>query len=379
MSAADSPFMLPAPGPHLDPALLRQYAAGSLTPNQQHLVEAHTLDCEQCADILDGLMMSDAATTDQAIAALRSRLQQRLPQPVPATPSWAWPRVAAAAALLGLTASGIWGWQHFQETTPEVARTAVVAPLATPAEPQPTPAPPVAAAPTASTPTEPTPAASSSATESASIALASAARPSQSQPMRSRPGRRPVLVAADAAPQADQTPAGDIAAASAGAPVVVAAEASPDFALATEDQKASASVPEPLAEVAVAAKSKKAAAADLPAARREAAAGHTTAAMPAAPQVAPTPIGGIIPLREYVRRTATEFDPTPYAGRLTGTVHVRALIGEDGKILQVKVVRHLRPDYDAEALRIVCEGPSWVPGITGGRRGPMPVEITVPF
>ena len=53
MSPADSlSAQLPAPGPHPVTAELRAYAAGTLTPAEQHRVEAHTLDCERCADLL---------------------------------------------------------------------------------------------------------------------------------------------------------------------------------------------------------------------------------------------------------------------------------------------------------------------------------------
>jgi hypothetical protein len=43
------------------------------------------------------------------------------------------------------------------------------------------------------------------------------------------------------------------------------------------------------------------------------------------------------------------------------------------------VLRGLRADYDEEAQRLVCEGPNWVPGISGGRRAPQKVDVAVPF
>ena len=76
MSPADSPFAsLPAPGPHPATAELRAYAAGTLAPADEHRIEAHSLDCERCADLITGFSMSDAATTDRAVAELRTRLQ----------------------------------------------------------------------------------------------------------------------------------------------------------------------------------------------------------------------------------------------------------------------------------------------------------------
>ncbi|MDQ2793641.1 MAG: zf-HC2 domain-containing protein, partial [Bacteroidota bacterium] len=79
MLPADSPFApLPAPGPHPATAELRAYAAGTLSPADEHRLEAHSLDCERCAELLEGFSMSDAATTDHALAELRARLQARV-------------------------------------------------------------------------------------------------------------------------------------------------------------------------------------------------------------------------------------------------------------------------------------------------------------
>ena len=64
---------------------------------------------------------------------------------------------------------------------------------------------------------------------------------------------------------------------------------------------------------------------------------------------------------------------------MTGTVRVQFVVGADGRLSNLKVTRGLRADYDAEAVRIVCEGPAWQPGIAGGRRAPLVMEVTVPF
>jgi anti-sigma factor RsiW len=64
-------------GPHLPVALLRQYAAGTLAPAAQHRVEAHTLACPRCNDILEGLLQGSTTTTDQALAQLQQRLAPR--------------------------------------------------------------------------------------------------------------------------------------------------------------------------------------------------------------------------------------------------------------------------------------------------------------
>jgi TonB family protein len=109
-------------GPHLPLALLRQYATGTLAPAAQHRVEAHTLGCPRCADILEGLLQTPPATTDQAVAQLQQRLRHRVqqaaapgrqgPQLAP-RPRWLALQLAAAATLLlSLVAGGWWAWQQ---------------------------------------------------------------------------------------------------------------------------------------------------------------------------------------------------------------------------------------------------------------------------
>jgi hypothetical protein len=98
--------------------------------------------------------------------------------------------------------------------------------------------------------------------------------------------------------------------------------------------------------------------------------------MPAAKGIAPMPTVGMASFRDKLRREAAEFVPE---GRLSGTVQLRLTIGADGKLEGISVLRGLRADYDAEAQRLVCEGPAWVPGISGGRRATLQVDVAVPF
>jgi len=84
-------------------------------------------------------------------------------------------------------------------------------------------------------------------------------------------------------------------------------------------------------------------------------------------------------LREKLRREAAEFVPEASARALSGTVRLRVIIGADGKVKKIDVLRGLRADYDAEAQRLVREGPAWVPGVSGGRRAAQVVDVAVPF
>ena len=348
-------------GPHLPVALLRQYAAGALATAAQHRVEAHTLACPRCADILAGLQQTPPATTDQALAQLQQRLRQRVQQQ--AAPArydreerrnwWLIPQLAAAAALLlGLVAGGWWAWQQ-RHSSAQVATTAVPV-VPAPVTATKPPEPPVVQAP-----------AVASAPITEKLTTTTARTYSTHRPTASRPAQQATnqqnAVADVAVPQAE--------------PVAPAAEPAK-----------AASPPAPLASTSPPADSQKLAGrvAGLAVAANRAAEGYDAAPqrkaiMPAAPAIAPAPAGGYSALREKLRREATEFKPEAPDQPLSGTVQLRLTIGADGKIQQIKVIRGLREDYDEEAQRLVCDGPAWIPGISGGRRAPLDVDIAVPF
>ncbi len=348
-------------GPHLPAMLLRQYAAGTLAPAAQHRVEAHTLACPRCADILAGLQQTTAATTDQALAKLQQRLRQRVQQQ--AAPArydreerrnrWLIPQLAAAAALLlGLVAGGWWAWQQ-RHTSATIATTTGAPVVPAPATPPPANAvQPAPEAPTAA-PTAKQPAASTQA-RVARLPLASRAA-------RHRSTTQDIEEADNVVPQ----PAPAELAAAPAAPVT------PSVPLA--------SAPPPADSLRLAG---RVAGLDMRAKHAAPAYEGTSlreAAMPAAPKLPPAPVGGYSALREKLRREATEFKPEAPDQPLSGTVQLRLTIGADGKIQQIKVLRGLREDYDEEAQRLVCDGPNWIPGVSGGRRAPLDIDIAVPF
>jgi len=386
MLPADSPFAsLPAPGPHPAPTELRAYAAGTLAPAEQHRIEAHALECERCADVLAGFSMTDAPATEQAIAELRARLQARVgtEEPVPAPGPRAWPRLAAAAALLGAVAGGVWVWEQPRAAAPTVA-TAPPTKAAQPAQPVAAdvaaPKPATAAAAGAAAPVAAPAAPAGHGREYAAVVRPAAKR----RPPAGRRITSAVVVADQEAPPDNSDP--DAFATAETAPAAPplrtakakAAVAAPDAAgraapagPADSMPAAARAAPEPAfsQDKALA----KTALPDNPVARMAA------SPMPAALAINPAPVGGSLALRQYLRREAAAFEPEINALRIAGSVRVRVLVGADGKIIQLKVTRGMRPDYDAEALRIVCDGPAWQPGVAGGRRATLPVELTVPF
>ncbi|HEX8507455.1 MAG TPA: energy transducer TonB [Hymenobacter sp.] len=398
MSPADSPFAsLPTPGPHPATGELRAYAEGTLAPAEQQRIEAHMLDCERCADVVDGFSMTDAATTDQAVAALRNRLQARVgtPEPQPlASPSY-WPRVAAAAALLGVVAGGVWTWEQRDTISPPAtARLEKTAP-AVAVEPSPAPAqvPNTASASSAEAPVASAPKAAADYAAVTTTAPQRAARPQLERvASRAAKARNTQVVVADkevladaaepaaaAAPDgwASSQPAAKPAAAASGT-AVESADKSESVQL--EEKVATADTARTRNESSAASPAKKAKAfSAAPAPSSGATARVLATPLPGAIAIKPAPVGGTSALRDYLHREAMEFEPENNALRLTGTVRLKFIVGADGKVSDLKVTRGLREDYDNEAIRMVCEGPAWQPGVAGGRRAPLPMELNVTF
>lgn len=346
-------------GPHLPVALLRQYAAGTLAPAAQHRVEAHTLACTRCADILEGLLQTPATTTDQAVAQLQQRLRQRVQQAAPTRqgqrlatrrPRWQSLQLAAAAALLlSMVAGGWWAWRQRQaaaQAPMAVATTSALPatePVVTPplSSPAPPPAPEALRAPATAQPSAPL------------------AHPGARRSHRRAAAPRPATL-----PQATQpeTPT-STAATSVPPSLEVAPSTASSQPLHLPDSTSLAGTAKPQVGHSFATD---------PTLVRD-------AKMPAARRIAPMPTGGMASFRDKLRHEAAEFVPEAPERRLSGTVQLRLTIGADGKLESISVLRGLRADYDAEAQRLVCDGPVWVPGISGGRRAALQVDVAVPF
>jgi TonB family protein len=371
MSPANPHFPARTPAAaHLPAAVLRQYAAGTLTAAERRQVERHTLDCALCADALEGYQQAaPAATSPAALAELQQRLHARVaaePARTPRVGAW-W--MAAAAAVLLLAFVGLWQWQRPTTTARAPRATAARerqqerAPAVVSA-----PAPAVDAAPPAAPVTPPV--AAPAQPEPAPAYAAAPVRPLR----RARPA-----VAATRAPVAatDVQGLGEVRSASAEAELAapVATAPAPAAEQAAEEAKAKIDSQAVLAgRTAGVAVMSKAAPAAQPPLREES--GKRKSELPPAPALAPFPNGGYPAFRNYLIREQKRPEGVP---RTDGVVKLKFTVEADGSVQNIQVVRGLSPELDAEAMRLLCEGPSWRPGIVGGRRASQTITIDVPF
>lgn len=85
----------------------------------------------------------------------------------------------------------------------------------------------------------------------------------------------------------------------------------------------------------------------------------------------PAPVTGQTAFENYLR-TKTVNPENKY----TGTVRVSFTVMPDGSLQEFKILRHLNDACDAEAIRVIKEGPAWIPA---SDRKPAKVKVKVKF
>jgi protein TonB len=64
---------------------------------------------------------------------------------------------------------------------------------------------------------------------------------------------------------------------------------------------------------------------------------------------------------------------------ITGEVLVNFVVGNNGKIKNVKVEKSVNPLLDAEAIRVVSSMPDWEPGTQGGKSVEVNLKVPINF
>ncbi len=93
-------------------------------------------------------------------------------------------------------------------------------------------------------------------------------------------------------------------------------------------------------------------------------------------EVKPTFPGGDAALLQYISKN-TKYPKIPFELGIEGKVYVQFVIGTDGSVGSVTVVRGVDDYLDKEALRVVSTIPNWTPGKQRGKA--VPVSFIVPI
>ncbi len=91
---------------------------------------------------------------------------------------------------------------------------------------------------------------------------------------------------------------------------------------------------------------------------------------------APTFVGGMDKFYDYLHANM-RYPASAKANNTEGKVFIGFVVEKDGSFTDIKVLRGLSPDCDAEAIRLIKICPHWRPGIRNGR--PVRVAYTIPI
>ena len=86
--------------------------------------------------------------------------------------------------------------------------------------------------------------------------------------------------------------------------------------------------------------------------------------------------GGIGKFYQYLSENL-HYPANAVKNHLQGKVFITFVVEKDGKLTDVKVVRGVSEDIDAEAIRVIKGSPKWDPGTQNGR--PVRVQYTMPL
>lgn len=93
-------------------------------------------------------------------------------------------------------------------------------------------------------------------------------------------------------------------------------------------------------------------------------------------EVMPEYPGGMEALMTYMGESV-KYPETAEADGLEGKVFVQFVIGTDGKVGSVEVLKSVRDDLDSEAVRVISEMPNWTPGKQDGKK--VSVQMVLPI
>ena len=92
-------------------------------------------------------------------------------------------------------------------------------------------------------------------------------------------------------------------------------------------------------------------------------------------EVMPQFPGGSAAMMQYLMKNI-RYPEESFKNNIQGRVIVSFTVGKDGSISDAHIMRHISPQLDAEALRVINTMPNWTPGMQDGK--PVAVKYAVP-
>lgn len=96
------------------------------------------------------------------------------------------------------------------------------------------------------------------------------------------------------------------------------------------------------------------------------------------PDKDPSYQGGYLAMQTFVGQALSYPQPAIEAG-IEGKVYVGFVVEKDGSISQIKILRGVDRDLDREALRLVRQMPTWIPGEKNGKKVRTSVRLPIVF
>jgi protein TonB len=88
--------------------------------------------------------------------------------------------------------------------------------------------------------------------------------------------------------------------------------------------------------------------------------------------------GGEKAMNTYIHKNL-DYPMAAVKSGIEGNVTVRFTVGADGSVTNVKVVKSLEPNLDAEAVKVVSKMKGWTPAMKGGKAVAMDYQVNCNF
>ena len=88
--------------------------------------------------------------------------------------------------------------------------------------------------------------------------------------------------------------------------------------------------------------------------------------------------GGLTAFYKYLSKKI-EYPDKDRDNNITGVVVLRFIVEKDGKVTEIKIMNHVSPTIDAEAVRVMRASPLWLPGTVCGRPAEVYYSIPIAF